>query len=134
MAQKLRGIEEKLDIEAPDEFEYEELDIVFGNEDEDRISDYMFIRKRLLNAINLGDMILKESLKELKSAPTPRMTEASSTILKTIVDSSKELFNIHEKYRKINHEANSSKGGGTEEGEEGKVKAQLSEILKSIEK
>jgi hypothetical protein len=84
--------------------------------------------------MNAGEAILNEALKDVKLNMNARTFEGTSILLKTIVDSGKELLNIHEKLKKIKKiETPKPKADVEKEGEAGSIKGKMSDILDTMD-
>jgi len=100
--QKIKQMEEKLDIEPLPPLEVKRININFSEDCHDDIhEDYKILRERLINSIAVGETVLEVATNDLQNNLSARTIEACSTILKTIVDSSEKVLNLHEKMLKF---------------------------------
>jgi hypothetical protein len=132
---KAKGIASKLGIDDIDPLAVEEDECTFSdNPEDDVVEDYKMIRKKLRYCMNAGEAILNEALKDVKLNMNARTFEGTSILLKTIVDSGKELLNIHEKLKKIKKiETPKPKADVEKEGEAGSIKGKMSDILDTMD-
>lgn len=91
---KPNGIEKRLDIE-PREFKIEPLEIHNENIIKDYEFDYNFVRVKLLNSIHKADKILDRALELAESDIHPRVIDATSSLLRTMSENSKDLMSMH---------------------------------------
>lgn len=68
---------------------------------EDEIEDYHKARNTLHNVLNSGTAALDQILEVAKGSEHPRAYEVVATLMKTMADTSKDLYDIQEKSRKI---------------------------------
>jgi hypothetical protein len=128
---KPKGIAEKFNIEDIDPLEVHHEEIEFNeNPDDDIIDDYRYIRTKLRHTIEFGEAVLNEAMKNVRIDPTPRAVEGCSTILKTIVESSKELLNVHKETKKMKKQEGIK---DDKTADNGSIKGKLSDILNAIE-
>jgi hypothetical protein len=133
---KAKGIANKLGIDDIDPLTVEEDDCTFSeNPEDDVVEDYKMIRKKLRYCMSAGEAILNEALKDVKLNMNARTFEGTSILLKTIVDSGKELLNIHEKLKKIKkiETPKEDKPGDQKDGEAGSIKGKMSDILDTMD-
>lgn len=140
------NIETKLDIDSPDKAEWKLPDkktvsrqgIVKDMED-----DFDFIREKLLNTINKGEFLLDKAIEMAEIEIHPRVVEAASAILKSVCDSSQQLFDLHqrmiaskEKMGTLKDEVdkNASSTAQTKANEPVKVKATLQDVVDAAKK
>lgn len=99
---KLKALDKKLNIDPTESIKIKKINISFNDDlHEDIFEDYKIIREHLVNSIAVGETVLEEAVLDLRNNLSARTIEACSTILKTIVDSSEKVLNLHEKMRKI---------------------------------
>jgi len=135
---KAKGIANKLGIEDIDPLAVEEDECTFSeNPEDDVIEDYKMIRKKLRYCMSAGEAILTEALKDVKLNMNARTFEGTSILLKTIVDSGKELLNIHDKLKKIKKiEIPKDSETDTSENDSKKgevIKGKMSDILDTMD-
>lgn len=67
----------------------------------DEVQDYHKARNTLHNVIDQGNIALDHILEVAKGSEHPRAYEVVATLMKTMADTSKDLYDIQEKSRKI---------------------------------
>jgi len=135
IAGQQQKIADKLDIEDVEPLIVTVPECTYSDDTmDDMVEDYKFIRDKLRYVICAGNAILDESLKEIRTDVSPRRVEGCSILLKTIVESSKELLGVHEKLQKIENSIPSKEPSGTDSGSEGGgVSGKLSDILEGMD-
>lgn len=126
----MNGIEEQMDLNEPS-IELDEIYVNSEGTDKDLNKDYDLIREKVITAIERASEVLDASVIAVKSDSSPRAIEATSSILKSIVDNSKCLLDIHDKIRGIQQESDETQSNGVKE-DDGKIKGNVTTILKAI--
>jgi len=121
--------------ENPEEVTQIELDEVKVNSsgtDLDIASDYVLAREKVITSIIRSSQVLDTATVEALTAPSPRVLEAFSAISKNLNDSTKNLIELHEKFRQVEKEETQTQN---EKGvSEATVKTTLSSLLQEISK
>jgi len=112
MSNDFKDIEEVLDIlpedsEIKDLTEVQESDIVevqdeFSSELKDsRRDDYNYARKKLRNAMEIGNEALEDLIEIAKNSQQPRAYEVIATLVKNVSDASDKLMDVNKKLHEI---------------------------------
>lgn len=98
------GIDYEKDIEnLPFKIEEtkETVEVMPSRQVADEVNDYHMARGTLHNLLKKGDVALEYMLEVAKGSEHPRAYEVVATLMKTLADTSKDLYEIQEKSRKI---------------------------------
>ena len=130
---KRKGFEKKLGIAPckPAEIKGVQLEEIVEKEastpTKDLNDDYIFIRNKLLFALDRSEEVINEAVKSIKTDPTARNIESISTVLKTINENSNQLLSLHQSRNKILKELDDKNKSDNNDGVTGK----LSDIINS---
>lgn len=125
-----KGLDIMDDKEDLPEIEIEEIEINFNDDiGDDIIEDYRYTRKKLINMIQSAEGVLKHALTDMKNNPGPRPVEAFSSLLKTMNETHKEIFSLHEKMKKINQKPKEQE---VEDGKPKKLTATVNDIIDAM--
>lgn len=102
---------------------------------DDEVEDYHLARNNLHNLINVGNEAMSQLSEVAKGTEHPRAYEVLANIMKTLADTSKDLYDIQEKTRAIKEKDNPrvEKNTTNINVEKGVFVGSASELLKSIE-
>ena len=138
-----KGVNEKLDMDDdlvdPRALEIEVEECTFDQDDPDMDvrEDYEFIRRKLRWSIAACEKVFSHALRDLVSDPSPRVVEGCSMILKTVTESTNQLFQLHGNYRKIPKSAlpdTPDDDGAEGEGKGKRLTATVNDIIEAFEK
>ncbi len=116
-------IEEVCMVEIPED------DLSFSeNHENDIDEDYKFIRTKIRRTVLACETLLDATVKRISINTSPMVIQSAAAILKVMVESSKELQNIHQKQKTMKNE---KKPAG--EKEDGVIEATVHEIMDSME-
>ena len=71
--------------------------------------DYEFVRTKLRKSIAICETVVGESLKSIAIDKSPKAIDACASVIKMMINASKELQEMHDKQLKINKKQESSK-------------------------
>lgn len=109
-----------------EEIELEEVSVTSNGEEKDLSSDYALVREKIILSIVRSTEVIDAAVRETKSAASPRAIEAAAASIKTIVEASKTLLEVHDKMKSMENK-NESKDSNTDE-----VKATIKTSLKDL--
>jgi len=95
--------------------------------------DYVFIRKKLRFSIAACEKVFEQALHDLASNPSPRVVEASATIIKTLTDCTSQLLDLHTKIKAIKPKKELD-SENTVDGRKNSVISSIDEILEEASK
>lgn len=107
------GIETNIEIIEP---EKEQPVISFTGNDAE--NDYELARRTFRNLIEQGNLAMKDMKNLARESESPRAYEVFSTMMKTISDTTKDLYDLHKKtkeLKEINNKTSKSDGDITVE-------------------
>jgi hypothetical protein len=107
------GIENNIEIIEPKK---EQPVISFSNNDAD--NDYELARRTFRNLIEQGNLAMEDMKNLARESESPRAYEVFSTMMKTISDTTKDLYDLHKKtkeLKEINNKSSKSDGDITVE-------------------
>lgn len=107
------GIENNIEIIEPKK---EQPVITFSNNDAD--NDYELARRTFRNLIEQGNLAMEDMKNLARESESPRAYEVFSTMMKTISDTTKDLYDLHKKtkeLKEINNKTSKSDGDITVE-------------------
>lgn len=91
------GVENKMEILAP--ISVEKPVVTFSNNDAE--DDYVLARRTFRHLIEQGNLAM-EDMKELaRESESPRAFEVFSTMMKTISETTNDLFDLHKKTKEL---------------------------------
>lgn len=102
---------------------------------DDAKDDYDMIRSNLKDIIKSGSESIEELMSIAKTSESPRAYEVLSTMIKTVVDSNKELLGLQQTMKKIKEEEGQTPGGApvTNNAVFVGTPADLQKLLKGVE-
>jgi len=139
MKPNIAGIADILDID--DDLEIKELEIKeekFEFNDDYKLDiscDYEFVRTKLRKSIAICETVVGESLKSIAIDKSPKAIDACASVIKMMINASKELQEMHDKQLKINKKQESSKipaNGDADDDKGGVGEKTLNEIIEEI--
>lgn len=98
------GIETKIEVLEP--IKTEETPVTFSQADSD--DDYELARRTFRNLIEQGNLAMQDMKDLARESESPRAYEVFSTMMKTISDTTKDLYDLHKKTKELKEINNKS--------------------------
>ena len=118
------------DIEQLPQINIIEPEVKFNDDLEiDITDDYQFARRKLMLVMSASEAVMVHSVKEMANDPGPRQTEAFSSLIKVINETTDRIFSLHEKMQKIKPKKEIE--STTEDGKK-TVKVTVNDIIDSL--
>lgn len=111
------------------QIELDEVKVASNGTGTDMAHDYVLAREKIVMSIVRSSQVLDTATTEALTAPSPRALEAFSAISKNLNDSTKNLMELHEKFRSVEKEETQSEKG---DDATNTVKTTLSSLLQEI--
>lgn len=126
------GIETKIEVLEP--VKKEPLPTITFSKD-DAENDYELARKTFRNLIEQGNLAMQDMKDLARESKSPRAYEVFSTMMKTISDTTKDLYDLHKKTKELKEINNkSTRPDGDVTIEKAVFVGTTSELLKTIKK
>ena len=97
--------------------------------EEDITDDYQYARKKLMHMMAASEAVMIHCVRDLSNNPGPRPTEAFSSLVKVINETTDRIFSLHEKMQKIKPKKETE--STTEDGKK-TVKVTVNDIIDSL--
>ena len=98
------GIETKIEVLEP--IKTEETPVTFSQADSD--DDYELARRTFRNLIEQGNLAMQDMKDLARESESPRAYEVFSTMMKTISETAKDLYDLHKKTKELKEINNKS--------------------------
>lgn len=98
------GIETKIEVLEP--IKTDETPVTFSQANSD--DDYELARRTFRNLIEQGNLAMQDMKDLARESESPRAYEVFSTMMKTISDTTKDLYDLHKKTKELKEINNKS--------------------------
>jgi hypothetical protein len=127
------ALSEALDIEnQPEVITPAKTEIIQPSTNNDAVDDYNLSRTTFRNLIQQGNQVM-EDMKELaRQSESPRAYEVLATMMKTISDTTKDLYDLQKKTKELRDEPRKPNDNGNVTVERAVFVGTTSDLLKKI--